>query len=148
MKNVTLSDQRVREDRPCGSCTMCCKLIGIGEPINSPAGSWCKECEIGSGCKIYEARPEECRTFYCSWKFGLGTTRPDKSKVVIGVVSLKHAMIFLDVGRSDALRKTEFKTILEALRRKRIEKITVVCGSKRENFNLKKPIEDLMRSAI
>ena len=148
MKNAILPNPKVRKERPCGSCTMCCKLIGIGEPVNSPSGSWCKECEIGSGCKIYESRPEECRTFYCGWKYGIGETRPDKSKVVIGVTDSKNAMIFVDVGRSDELKKPEFRQIIEAFRRKKVENLTIVCGSKRQTLKLKKPLEDQLRSTI
>jgi hypothetical protein len=52
--------------RSCGGCTMCCKVLGITE-LQKPVGKWCKHCEIGYGCRIYETRPAECRTFHCAW---------------------------------------------------------------------------------
>jgi len=52
----------------CGSCTLCCKLLYL-ESMKSPAGELCSECEPGGDrCKIYNLRPQECRTFNCSWR--------------------------------------------------------------------------------
>lgn len=33
----------------------------------SPAGAWCRHCDVGHGCKIYEDRPQGCRKFDCGW---------------------------------------------------------------------------------
>ena len=52
--------------RPCGGCTMCCKLPGVAE-LEKPAATWCPHCKVGQGCKIYAARPPSCRTFQCLW---------------------------------------------------------------------------------
>ena len=53
-------------ERACGTCTMCCKVYRI--PIlNKQEGKWCAHCAIGSGCRIYEDRPEQCRSFVCLW---------------------------------------------------------------------------------
>jgi hypothetical protein len=52
--------------RSCGSCTLCCKLLEI-EALEKPRNHWCAHCEIGSGCKAYDARPSECRDFYCGF---------------------------------------------------------------------------------
>jgi hypothetical protein len=53
--------------RACGKCSLCCKVLGIGE-LAKPAGSWCTHCRPGKvGCLIYEDRPSECRTFNCLW---------------------------------------------------------------------------------
>ena len=53
--------------KECGTCTMCCKVMGI-KAIAKPPGVWCKECIPGKGCGIYETRPEACRTFYCAYR--------------------------------------------------------------------------------
>ena len=50
----------------CGECTLCCKLLHIPD-MNSPVGVYCAGCDPNVGCNIYDKRPEECRTFQCSW---------------------------------------------------------------------------------
>jgi hypothetical protein len=66
------SDQEVRQ---CGSCTACCdgwlktevngELVDVGRP--------CRH-STGSGCAIYETRPQfPCREFDCGW------IRPDST---------------------------------------------------------------------
>lgn len=72
--------------RTCGGCTMCCKLLGIPELKKMP-GTWCSHCHIGTGCRIYEERPQSCRDFMCMWLQGNAPdgARPDRSKVVLWV---------------------------------------------------------------
>ena len=68
----------------CGNCTMCCKLLNIKETESKP-GEYCKHCNPGTGCKIYEERPESCRIFECAWKQMEHTAedlRPDKCGVL------------------------------------------------------------------
>ncbi len=57
--------------RQCGECTLCCKVFTIGA-LAKPMGQWCTHCDIGSGCRIYDSRPEVCRTFNCSWLVSAG----------------------------------------------------------------------------
>jgi len=52
--------------RECGDCNMCCKLPSVKNLKKDY--EWCKHCEIGVGCKIYEERPKQCKDFYCLWK--------------------------------------------------------------------------------
>lgn len=52
------------QGRSCAGCTLCCKLPAIPE-IAKPAQTWCGDCAIGQGCKIYETRPSPCRKFEC-----------------------------------------------------------------------------------
>lgn len=75
--------------KSCGTCTMCCKLLGIKE-LAKPIMEWCEHCDKGKGCKVYAERPPSCREYECFWlqTFDEGITppmnlRPDKSKVVI-----------------------------------------------------------------
>jgi hypothetical protein len=73
-----------RDRRACGTCTACCHVFAV-KAVASPQYTWCRECEVGVGCRIYDARPEECRGFYCLWRMGFGTEddRPDRRGVVL-----------------------------------------------------------------
>lgn len=71
--------------RTCGSCTLCCKLLGVAE-LDKEKGKWCARCAIGTGCTIYEDRPKSCKDFACMWlqyeEMPEGW-RPDKVKLFI-----------------------------------------------------------------
>lgn len=72
-------------DRPCGDCTACCVLPNIDTPqLVKPEGVVCPHC-TGTGCGVYDSRPEVCRTFNCAWKRIASMppeTRPDKLGVM------------------------------------------------------------------
>lgn len=75
--------------KDCGSCTLCCKLLGVAE-IGKAPGVTCQHCKPGLGCMIHSDAffPVDCAAFECLWKqdpngsFGDGD-RPDRSKVVL-----------------------------------------------------------------
>lgn len=76
------------QKRECGECNACCFLFVVhDESFNeiSDASDWCKHCEKGVGCKIYESRPPACRNYSCVWKSGAfgENHRPDKWGVVM-----------------------------------------------------------------
>lgn len=52
--------------KTCGDCGLCCKLMGV-EALAKPAGRWCRHFRRASGCDAYEARPDACRIFNCTW---------------------------------------------------------------------------------
>jgi hypothetical protein len=52
--------------RSCGGCTLCCKLEKIPE-LDKPRYTWCRHCDVGAGCQIYDSRPQVCRAFPCYW---------------------------------------------------------------------------------
>ena len=56
----------IPSSRSCGSCSLCCKLMGISELDKAP-GAWCFNFRRGAGCGVYQDRPTECRTFECEW---------------------------------------------------------------------------------
>lgn len=51
----------------CNGCTLCCKLLSIGW-MSSPRHEYCRECEIGVGCKIWDNIPEDCKVFDCAYR--------------------------------------------------------------------------------
>jgi len=93
--------------RSCGGCTMCCKLLGI-KGLDKPRLKWCLHCAIGTGCRIYENRPTECRDFYCSYLLDPTLEEhwyPARSKMVVTTHSLENKVtIYVDSARPDAWR--------------------------------------------
>lgn len=114
----------------CDGCTLCCKVLDIPW-MNSPAGEYCKECEPGVGCKIWDSVPEHCKKYNCAYRLVEKVNinlRPDKSGVVFekatdkiffgtiteGVYMLNEETIaqinkFLEKGFSVVLRHLEIR---------------------------------------
>jgi Fe-S-cluster containining protein len=69
--------------RQCGSCGLCCKLVGIKD-LNKPMNQWCKHWKRGLGCTVYESRPVECDRFTCLWLSGKipGRLKPMKTGII------------------------------------------------------------------
>jgi len=71
--------------KACGACNMCCKVLEI-EEINKPAGPYCPNCNVGTGCAIYASRPTVCRDYECLWKSDRGMSaqmRPDRIGTIL-----------------------------------------------------------------
>ena len=83
--------------RPCGSCSLCCKVIGIAA-LGKPSGQWCPHFKRGTGCGIYVDAPSECHSFQCFWSTEIlkgDEWKPDRSKLVVW--SNKRDRIIVDV---------------------------------------------------
>jgi hypothetical protein len=80
------------DGRRCDACTACCFTHAVAA-IEKPNSEWCPHCEIGTGCRIYFTRPEQCREFSCLWLQGWGDVqdRPDRLKVVMGGIDVDVA---------------------------------------------------------
>lgn len=55
--------------RQCGSCSACCTMLEV-TAVGKSANEWCKHCDAGKGCTIYDDRPQMCRSFSCAWLQG------------------------------------------------------------------------------
>ena len=102
--------------RSCDGCTMCCKLLKI-EELKKPKSQWCVHCDIGSGCKIYDERPSECRTFNCGFltEAHIGDHwKPTKSKMVVALATTGDRItVFVDADRPAAWRKEPYYSDLK-----------------------------------
>lgn len=109
--------------RHCGSCSMCCKIIGV-EALQKPANVWCAHCAPGRGCKIYAERPAECRTFACRWLVDLSMPddwRPDQAKFVIFPDDApERILVHLDPAVPDAWRKEPYQAKFRRLAGERL----------------------------
>jgi hypothetical protein len=80
--------------RECSACTVCCKIVPIHtNELKKTANVLCQHCDEGRGCRVYQARPEVCRGFYCEWRLNPhipGTWRPDKSGIFMERVAREH----------------------------------------------------------
>jgi len=67
----------------CGDCTACCEVLPIKE-LNKPKNTMCSDC-TGSGCGIYEKRPQVCKDYQCIYTQSNmpEELRPDKSGVIL-----------------------------------------------------------------
>lgn len=58
-------------NKSCGSCTLCCQLIGVQELGKLPFQDCVHRHGVlhasGSGCGIYAARPRSCAAWACMW---------------------------------------------------------------------------------
>ena len=124
----------------CGTCTQCCKTMGIdrddGSTLSLP-NEWCPLIEIGVGCRDYENRPSMCRGFKCMWLLTQSSEdpkvkfpaegRPDKCRIVL---TTKHdgntVLAIVDPHRRDFIKKGKMGGYLQWLGEK--SPVVVVIG--------------------
>lgn len=118
----------------CDGCTACCKIMKVRE-LDKAANIWCQHCIIGTGCGIYDERPDSCRVYECLWlKTQRGGQplapglRPDRSRVVIGTTNNgEDVILYVGTDRPDAWRRGEPAKLVADLRAKGIT-VLVNCG--------------------
>lgn len=73
--------------RECGACTACCRELTIEtDALRKVQGVLCVHCTPGTGCGIYQQRPDVCRTWFCQWRCYAwldDTWRPDRSQMLL-----------------------------------------------------------------
>src|SRR5690348_13326370 len=104
--------------RTCGTCTMCCKVFDIPS-LAKPEGKWCKHCDIGKGCRIYDTRPDQCRQFVCLWLQDPTLPpewKPETSKLVMSIwPTTGFIYVQVDPGSPLAWRKEPYFSRLREL---------------------------------
>lgn len=101
--------------RSCDGCTLCCKIMEI-EELEKPPGKWCGQCDIGSGCRIYDGRPASCAAFTCgylSWPPVAERWNPKKCKMVITTDKPDQVVVRVDESRPDAWKAEPFYSDLK-----------------------------------
>jgi hypothetical protein len=106
----------------CGTCTMCCKVLGV-EEIPSPPGRWCSYCTIGQGCTVYEVRPPSCRSYTCVWRQWreegqpvADMLRPDRCHVVVdAALNGKDHFVRPDPQRPRAWQKPMIANLIKGI---------------------------------
>lgn len=111
MIDASISAARPAPGRSCGSCALCCKVYDV-PAVPMTAGTWCRHCQPGRGCRIYDDRPQQCRDFLCLWitQDFLGPEwKPERSRFVLtmdGASKLLYAQV--DPGAPQAWRKEPY----------------------------------------
>jgi hypothetical protein len=95
---------------------MCCKLLLIRE-LEKAEGIWCKHCNVGVGCRIYDQRPGECSRFHCGF-LQIGTLsedwRPSKCKIVLApALDNRRLAVHVDPSRPDAWKAEPYYSQLK-----------------------------------
>jgi hypothetical protein len=145
------NDTSIVPGRQCGSCTLCCKVLSIGE-LAKPQGKWCSFCKAGKGCLKYEARPDECRYFYCgylSWPVAGDHWQPSKCKmVIVAELGGSRVAIHVDPDRPMAWKEPPYYADLKRWAQAAIkdEMQVVVCVSNRVTVIL--PDEDIFLGPV
>jgi hypothetical protein len=110
-------ESRVVPGRACGSCSLCCKVVGV-EELAKPIGEWCAHCNRQNGCTIYQQRPASCRKFMCQWLLeeGLGPEwKPDRAKfALLKSAGGRHLTAFVDPGNASAWRRSPYYETLKS----------------------------------
>lgn len=103
--------------RHCDGCTMCCRVMGIAE-LDKPAGVWCPHAVVGRSCRIYEARPTECRTFNCLYLLDEELNerwKPSEAKFcIVRDAGKKRLIAYMDPHRPDAWRREPYHSQFRA----------------------------------
>jgi hypothetical protein len=110
-RDRSMTANPILSGRSCGTCTLCCKVLSIGE-LGKPQGEWCRHCDIGRSCKVYDDRPSECRTFYCgylTWPMTDDHWVPARCKmVIVSELDGNRVAIHVDPGRPNAWREQPY----------------------------------------
>jgi hypothetical protein len=117
---LTIDLARQGTNRKCGSCTLCCRLLPVGE-VGKPANVKCGH-QFSGGCRVYHKAgfPRSCAIWSCQWLVEPDTSklkRPDRSGYVVDnmpdivrqtdnetgtVVEVPVVQVWCDPARPDA----------------------------------------------
>ena len=132
--------------RSCGSCTLCCKVMGI-EELNKPVGQWCEHCSPGTGWKIHERKPNQCREFYCAYLLSphLGEEwKPERSKMVLVIDEDGMRMVaYVDTQRLSAWKSEPYYSQLKQWSKNALTKGGQVIANVNRRVYLIMPNEDI-----
>jgi hypothetical protein len=115
----TASPPAIVPGKSCGSCTVCCTVMGVPELKKRP---WepCPHVTPGLGCGIYAERPTGCRKFICGWLLdpSMGPDlKPENCHVVFDQKDEHNIFATCDANYPDAWRAPNVVEFLHRLAR-------------------------------
>jgi hypothetical protein len=103
--------------RSCDGCTMCCKLYEVPS-LAKAENVWCAHCDMSKGCTIYDARPQECRDFFCHYRMDRDVPehwKPSRSHMAMkSDASGMRIIVTVDPKRPTAWREQPYYRDLKA----------------------------------
>ena len=150
------TDTMLVPGRECGSCMLCCKLLGIRE-INKPEYQWCTHCKAGRGCTIYDSRPKSCRDFYCGYRQSDDVSEawfPAKSRMLLRAQGI-GIICYVDTGYPDAWKQQPYYRDLKRWAQRAVNtehnvlvniggRVIVILPDKDVDFGIMKPGEKIV----
>ena len=104
--------------RECGECTRCCYTMSVPE-YNSPANSYCTNCNVGVGCSIHEEREQVCKNFSCLWLTQEQipeSLRPDKCHVLFELPPNSMTYVgYVDQDHPDAYNEPNVRNLIQKI---------------------------------
>jgi hypothetical protein len=105
LEDLYESENPLVPGRLCGSCTLCCTVVGV-EELRKPPGVTCSHLALGKGCTIRDERPQSCRRFFCGWRLDPNIDslwKPEIAGFVL-TISMHHGslMAMVDPARPNA----------------------------------------------
>lgn len=118
--------------KSCGDCSLCCLLPQVPE-FAKPAGVWCQHC-AKPGCRIYETRPERCRTFECMWLWNENMPedlKPNRVKLFFQNSAADGSMqCYVHPQYPDAWKKPKVMALIDRMRNQGLH-VVIICGQTR-----------------
>lgn len=107
---------RLAATRRCGPCTACCIAPSLPVLGCKPLDCVCAHLRRGRaktkrpGCRIYDARPEHCRSYVCYWRMGmLGKhERPDRLGIIFDTNAPEMREVIAAAGVSVVLARETY----------------------------------------
>jgi hypothetical protein len=89
--------------------------------MDKPVGQWCVEIGSypGSGCTIYDNRPQECRDFECIWLQSQKTDKPWPMELkpnvcrVVFSIQGEQMIMFVDPQRPAAVQNSHVRRAVD-----------------------------------
>jgi hypothetical protein len=115
-----------RQLRQCGDCTKCCEgwLANEIHGHFTWPGKKCQFVETGTGCSIYEDRPETCQRFECEWLKNYDVPawlKPNKSNVILRMKYLDNIKYLEIIEAGEKLSAEVLSWALSLIVKKEIE---------------------------
>jgi hypothetical protein len=103
--------------RSCDGCTLCCKLATVVS-LAKPHGVMCDHCAPEAGCQIYDARPYECREFFCEYRLNPGLSEEWKPltahMMMMAQQQERRIYVLVDDGFQGIWRSEPYFSIIKA----------------------------------
>jgi hypothetical protein len=142
---IIVNNQQPAVGRQCGTCTACCKVVGV-EELNKPQNKWCTHCHIGHGCMIYDTRPEGCKRFECLWLRGQTPEDllPKDCHVVLdATMDGRRVVAHVDSYYPDAYKTGRVGRYLHSIARAGLD-VVVLIGDERRMLTINQSTKDLV----